>query len=53
MELTVQNVYGLLIRSRLLPLDDARAMYERWNQEARRRDPGRVARRLAFEYFGP
>ena len=35
MELTVQNVYGLLLRSRLLPLDDARAMYARWNQEAR------------------
>ena len=34
MDLTVQNVYGLLLRSRLLPVDDARAMYARWNQEA-------------------
>src|SRR5260370_15037599 len=35
MELTVQNVYGLLLRSRLLPIDDARAMFARWNQEAK------------------
>jgi serine/threonine protein kinase len=35
MDLTVQNVYGLLLRSKLLPLDEARAMFERWNQEAR------------------
>jgi serine/threonine protein kinase len=34
MELSVQNVYGLLIRSRLLPLEDARALYERWQKEA-------------------
>jgi serine/threonine protein kinase len=34
MELSVQNVYGLLIRSRLLPLDEARALYERWQKEA-------------------
>jgi eukaryotic-like serine/threonine-protein kinase len=35
MELTVQNVYGLLLRSKLLPLDQARTMYDRWNAEAR------------------
>lgn len=35
MELTVQNVYGLLLRSRLMPIDDARAMYARWQEEAR------------------
>jgi serine/threonine protein kinase len=35
MELTVQNVYGLLLRSRLLPLEEARAMFARWNQEAK------------------
>jgi len=35
MELTVQNVYGLLIRSRLLPLDEARGMYARWQEEAK------------------
>jgi serine/threonine protein kinase len=34
MDLTVQNVYGLLIRSKLLPLDEARAMFARWNEEA-------------------
>jgi serine/threonine protein kinase len=35
MELTVQNVYGLLLRSKLLSLDDAKAMYARWQAEAR------------------
>ncbi len=35
MELTVQNVYGLLIRSKLLPIDDARSMYARWQAEAK------------------
>ena len=35
MELTVQNVYGLLLRSRLLPIEEARAMFTRWNQEAK------------------
>src|SRR5262245_4420016 len=35
MELTVQNVYGLLLRSKLLSLEDARAMYARWQEESR------------------
>jgi len=35
MGLTVQNVYGLLLRSRLLPANDAKALYERWQKEAR------------------
>jgi serine/threonine protein kinase len=35
MDLTVQNVYGLLIRSHLLSLDDVKAMFARWNQEAK------------------
>ncbi len=35
MELTVPNVYGLLLRSRLLPLEEAKAMYARWQEEAR------------------
>jgi hypothetical protein len=30
MELTVQKVYGLLLRSKLLSLDEAKAMYARW-----------------------
>src|SRR5919201_203186 len=34
MELTVQNVYGLLLRSKLLSIDDAKAMYARWQAEA-------------------
>lgn len=34
MELTVQNVYGLLIRSKLLPVDQIKALFDRWNQEA-------------------
>jgi serine/threonine protein kinase len=34
MDLSVPNVYGLLIRSRLLSLDEARAMFARWNEEA-------------------
>jgi serine/threonine protein kinase len=33
-ELTVQNVYGLLIRSKLLSLDEAKAMFARWQAEA-------------------
>src|SRR6516162_554583 len=35
MELTVQNVYGLLIRSKLLSLEEARAMYTRWQDDAK------------------
>jgi serine/threonine protein kinase len=35
MGLTVQNVYGLLLRSRLLNPTDAKALYERWLKEAR------------------
>ncbi len=35
MELTVQNVYGLLLRSKLLSLDEAKAMYARWQEEAK------------------
>src|SRR5436309_1074042 len=34
MELTVANVYGLLLRSKLLSLDEARAMFGRWQGEA-------------------
>lgn len=34
MDLTVPNVYGLLIRSKLLSLEEARAMYARWQEEA-------------------
>jgi serine/threonine protein kinase len=37
MELTVQNVYGLLLRSKLLSIDEAKAMYARWQQEAKDR----------------
>jgi eukaryotic-like serine/threonine-protein kinase len=35
MELTVQNVYGLLLRSKLMSVDEARSMFVRWQQEAK------------------
>jgi serine/threonine protein kinase len=35
MELTVQNVYGLLLRSKLMSIDEAKTMYARWQQEAK------------------
>src|SRR5260221_7206682 len=35
MDLTIHNVYGLLIRSHLLSLDDVKEMFARWNHEAR------------------
>jgi eukaryotic-like serine/threonine-protein kinase len=35
MELTVQNVYGLLLRSKLLSVDEAKGMFARWQQEAK------------------
>jgi serine/threonine protein kinase len=46
MELSVQNIYGLLLRSRLLSADDARVMFERWQAEAREKgnDAGGFAR---------
>lgn len=35
MDLTVQNIYGLVIRSQLLSLADARSMFDRWQKEAK------------------
>ena len=35
MELTVQNVFGLLLRSKLLSVEDCRAMFTRWQTEAK------------------
>ena len=35
MELTVQNVYGLLLRSKLLSIDDCKTMFARWQEESR------------------
>jgi serine/threonine protein kinase len=35
MGLSVQNVYGLLLRSKLLAANDAKSLYERWQKEAR------------------
>src|SRR5277367_3748797 len=37
MPLTVQNVYGLLLRSKLLSIDDAKAVFQRWKNEAKER----------------
>jgi eukaryotic-like serine/threonine-protein kinase len=34
MELTVQNIFGLLLRSRLMPDADAKAMFQTWREEA-------------------
>jgi serine/threonine protein kinase len=52
MELSVQNVYGLLIRSRLLALDDAKKMYERWTHEAKDAgDVGRFAKWMVANQF--
>src|SRR5947209_10006912 len=57
MELTVQNVYGLLLRSKLLSLDESKTMFMRWQQEAREKatDLARfaswmVANRFLTEY---
>src|SRR5262245_9235230 len=35
MELTVQNVYGLLLRSKLLPAEEVKALYAVWQAEAK------------------
>src|SRR5262249_14895512 len=35
MEFTVENVCGLLIRSKLLTPEDVKAMYQRWQAEAK------------------
>jgi serine/threonine protein kinase len=57
MELSVQNVYGLLLRSKLLPVDAARVMFERWQKEAGAASAGpeqfsrwMVANRYVTEY---
>jgi serine/threonine protein kinase len=52
MELSVQNVYGLLLRSRLLSLDDAKKMYERWQSEAKdAADVGKFAKWMVANHF--
>jgi serine/threonine protein kinase len=44
MDLTVQNLYGLLLRSKLLAAEEARIMYDRWQKEARdANNPARFA----------
>jgi serine/threonine protein kinase len=57
MELTVEKIYGLLLRSKLLPGDDARALLARWEADAgdARANPARfvawmVDRRYVTEY---
>lgn len=35
MPLTVKNVFGLLLRSKLLPVDDAKSIFDRWQNEAK------------------
>jgi serine/threonine protein kinase len=52
MELSVQNVYGLLIRSRLLSLDDAKRMYDRWMSEAKNAaDVGSFAKWMVAHHY--
>jgi serine/threonine protein kinase len=53
MDLSVQNVYGLLLRSKLLSLEDARKMYERWTTEARdaAANPGRFAKWMVANHY--
>jgi serine/threonine protein kinase len=47
MELTVQNVYGLLLRSKLLSLEEARTLYARWQDEAKA-EAGNLSRFAAW-----
>ncbi len=53
MELSVQNVYGLLLRSRLLSPEDARTMVERWQTEAKENaaNAGEFARWMVANNF--
>jgi serine/threonine protein kinase len=53
MDLSVQNLYGLLLRSRLLPPEDARRMYERWQAEAKGKagDVGEFAKWMVANQF--
>jgi serine/threonine protein kinase len=53
MDLSVQNLYGLLLRSRLLPLEDARKMYARWQTEAKEdaSDVGKFAKWMVANQF--
>ncbi len=43
MEFTVQNICGLLIRSKLLSPDEVKAMYQRWQNEAKEKDAANLA----------
>src|SRR5437763_1087080 len=51
MELTVQNIYGLLLRSRLMPDETAKSIYQAWKQEAgaQAQDVGRFAKWLVSQ----
>ncbi len=52
MDLSVQNMYGLLIRSRLLSLDDAKKMFERWTSENKESgDVDRFARWMVAQRY--
>src|SRR5262249_33017170 len=47
------NLYGLLLRSRLLPVPDAQAMFQRWQNEARDAGshPGKFAKWMVTQGF--
>ena len=53
MELTVQNMCGLLIRSRLLTPDGVKAMYTRWQADAKNAqgDVGQFGKWLAANHY--
>lgn len=53
MELSVQNLYGLVIRSRLLSLDGAKTMFQRWQTEAKTaaNDAGQFAKWMVANQF--
>ena len=52
MELSVQNVFGLLLRSRLLPPDEARALFARWQAQAKDPDNAGDFARWSEQWLG-
>jgi eukaryotic-like serine/threonine-protein kinase len=53
MELTVQNIYGLLLRSRLMPDQTAHTVFQAWKQEAgaQAQDVARFAKWLVARHY--
>jgi serine/threonine protein kinase len=53
MDLTVENLCGLLIRSRLIQADDVKALYQRWKTDAKeeRADTGQFSQWLVSQQY--